>query len=78
MEKNITLDVLKMWKSPEDEASIAKNIPIWLLPYFAPQNVGKYVYRYRGPSSASYDRPQSHTIRQYAESFAIYPRYNDL
>ncbi len=70
----ITEDVLDVWGSPLHEASVAKDVPMWLLPDFQRENPGKYRYRYRGPSNPAYDRPQSHTIKKWARSFAIYPK----
>ncbi len=53
----ITQDVLDVWGSPLHEASVAKDVPMWLLPDFQRENPGKYRYRYRGPSNPAYDRP---------------------
>jgi len=75
MEKDITEDVLRLWESPDTEASLAKGIPMGLFRFFAKRNVGKYRYRYRGPSKPGYDRPQSYITKDQAETFAVYRKY---
>lgn len=70
----ITEDVLEFWASPDYEVSVAKNVPMFMLPYIQRENPGKYRYRYRGPSNPTYDRKQSYTIKKWAKSFAIYPK----
>ena len=69
-------NMLKSYKSPKNEESIAKNIPMHFLDFyykFARLN-GRYRIKYRGPSNPTYDRPQSYCLMNQATSFAIYHR----
>ena len=68
---------LRTYRSPDNEESIAKNIPMYLLGlYYAFGKLnGSWRIKYRGPSIPDvYNRNQSHCLRKYATSFAIYKR----
>jgi hypothetical protein len=68
---------LRTYRSPDNEESIAKNIPMYLLGlYYAFGKLnGSWRIKYRGPSIPGiYNRDQSHCIKQHATSFAIYKR----
>ena len=58
------------------ENSIAKGLPIDILHDFKCHYKGQYRIRYRGPSDFHYRyrRPASHTIQEFAKTFAIYER----
>ena len=58
--------------SPETENSLAKSIPMKYIDDVKKFWPGKFRYKYRGPSTTEYIRPQSHTVKEYATSFAIY------
>ena len=58
--------------SPETENSLAKSIPMKYIDDVKKFWPGKFRYKYRGPSTTGYIRPQSHTVQEYATSFAIY------
>jgi len=65
------------YDSPDYENSIYKGIPIQhrhnpVVEKFL--KGGKYRIKYRGTSKPGYRRPQSNTIKEYADTFAIYPR----
>ena len=68
---------LRVYRSPDNEQSIAKNIPMHFLKlYYAYGKLnGHWRIKYRGPSIPGvYNRPQAHCKRQFATSFAIYER----
>ena len=63
--------------SPDYENSIYKGIPIQhrhnpVVEKFL--KGGKYRIKYRGTSKPGYTRPQSFIRKEYADTFAIYPR----
>ena len=58
--------------SPVTETSLAKGLPMKYVDDVKKYWPGKFRYKYRGPSSAEYNRPQSHTIEKFATTFAIY------
>ena len=62
--------------SPNDEESIAKNLPIDMLYDFKIHFKGMFRIRYRGKSdyNRGYFRDPNHCLQKYATSFAIYPR----
>jgi hypothetical protein len=68
-----TVDFLSKFKSPAKETSAFKGIPMDLqgevLKLLPSKNRR---LRYRGTSKPSFRRPQSDTIRKYADTFAIY------
>ena len=61
-------------RSPDNEASVAKGIPMNWIKVLKANWPGKYRYRYRGPSTTEYDRSPYHCLAKYATSFAIYER----
>ena len=66
---------LRAHRSPDNEESIAKNIPMHFLDlyYLFGKRNGSWRIKYRGPSIPDvYNRNQSHCLRKYATSFAIY------
>ncbi len=76
----MTLDELMMkYKSPDNETSLAKGIPIKLLPWFqgefsSPSRI-KVRYIFRGVSIPGvYKRPQSWCHKAMVDTFAIYKR----
>ena len=79
-EKYMTLDELMIkYASPANESSLAKNIPIKLLPWFQGEFSGpsrkKVRYIFRGVSIPGvYKRPQSWCHKAMADTFAIYNR----
>lgn len=62
--------------SPNDEESIAKNLPIDMLYDFKIHFKGMFRIRYRGKTDYNrrYFRSPHHCLQKYATSFAIYPR----
>tara|TARA_B100000965_G_C19520258_1_gene726169 strand:- start:413 stop:697 length:285 start_codon:yes stop_codon:yes gene_type:complete len=73
-------DIINMYKSPNAENSLAKNIPLaWIkLMYLYSKKIKKLRFKYRGKSidngKVYYNRPTSFCHMKYAESFAIYER----
>ena len=70
-------DISNMYKSPNAENSLAKNIPLaWInLMYLYSKKIKKLRLKYRGKSVANvYNRPPSFCHKQFAESFAVYER----
>ena len=61
-------------RSPDNEASVAKGIPMNWIKVLKANWPGKYRYRYRGPSTPTYRRDPSYCLAKYATSFAIYER----
>ena len=61
--------------SPNDEESIAKNLPIDMLYDFKIHFKGMFRIRYRGKTDYNkrYFRDPNHCLQKYATSFAIYP-----
>jgi hypothetical protein len=62
--------------SPTSEASVLKGIPIAYRDTPEISNLmqsGLYSIKYRGGSKTNYRRPQSHTLREHSDSFAVYP-----
>ena len=66
------INALSNFVSPEYETSLVKGIPMHMLGDIKKYFPGKFRYKYRGPSTATYKRPQSHTTEEFATSFAIY------
>ncbi len=72
-----TRDVLENYKSPNYEVSLYKGIPIGerhSTTIEALMSSGEYRIKYRGNSKPGYSRPQSYTLKEYADTFAIYER----
>ena len=76
----MTLDELMIkYESPDNETSLAKGIPIKLLPWvqkeFNAPSRRKVRYVFRGVSIPGlYQRPQSWCHKHMADTFAIYKR----
>ncbi len=77
----MTLDeFMSKYKSPANERSLAKGIPIKLLPQVQAEMrkrtlLSKKVrYVFRGVSNDLYKRPQSYCHKDMADTFAIYER----
>lgn len=70
------LNIIEQYRSPVDEFSIAKNIPLKYLNmfYMYSKKVKPLRIRYRGKSKFNYKRPQEHCHKVMADSFAIYVR----
>ena len=64
--------ITNKFASPGFETSLAKGLPMKYLNDIKKFWPGKFRYKYRGPSSIEYNRPQSHIIQEFATSFAIY------
>jgi hypothetical protein len=65
------------YDSPDHENSIYKGIPIEFRDHPVVEKFlkgGKYRIKYRGTSKPGYRRPQSFIRKEYADTFAIYPR----
>ena len=58
-----TVNFLNTFKSPANETSEFKGIPL---------DLQAKVLKYRGTSKPGYCRPQSNTIKYHADTFAIY------
>ena len=79
---NLNYEVQKMmlldkYISPKNEASCFKSIPMSLRYSDEVRNLmmtKKFSIRYRGASCNGYKRNPYHCLKQYATSFAIYPR----
>ena len=69
-------ELIRLYKSPEVELSMAKGIPMaWLkLLYQYSKKVSPLRFRYRGKSKPGYRRVSSFCHMAYADSFAIYHR----
>ena len=69
-------DLIRLYKSPSCELSLAKGIPMaWLkLLYQYSKKVSPLRFRYRGKSKPGYRRVSSFCHMAYADSFAIYHR----
>tara|TARA_R100000005_G_C4882525_1_gene133457 strand:- start:233 stop:598 length:366 start_codon:yes stop_codon:yes gene_type:complete len=65
--------------SPNDEESIAKNLPIDMLYDFKIHFKGMFRIRYRGKTDYNkrYFRSPHHCLQKYATSFAIYPKNDE-
>ena len=70
---------LEQYEAPYFEAALYKGIP--MMYRFNPvirnmMKTGNYRIRYRGTSKPQYgyQRPQQHTLAEYADTFAIYPK----
>ena len=73
--KTFTTAVLEPYRSPLDEQSIYKGIPMKYLDLVKSNYPGRFRYRYRGQSvKGVYNRDQSYCIQSMADSFAIYRR----
>jgi hypothetical protein len=64
--------ITNKFASPGFETSFAKGLPMKYIDDVKKFWPGKFRYKFRGPSSTAYNRPQSHTIQKFATSFAIY------
>ena len=64
---------LSLYKSPTYETSTFKGIPMehfrWVTRMLPVKNRR---IKYRGMSKPGYTRPQSHTIKKFADTFAVY------
>ena len=76
------MTLLAKYLSPEKEASVFKGIPIALRHSDEVRNLmmtRKFSVKYRGKSKhlghIIYIRPQSYCHKEYADTFAIYPKY---
>jgi len=77
---------LNNYKSPTNESSLFKGIPISERQNPIVRELMKtrlFSVKYRGVSKPNYSRPQSNTIKEFADTFAIYPysgypEYRDL
>ena len=58
--------------SPITECSYAKGIPMHMLEDVKKHFPGKWLYKYRGPSTATFKRSPYNTIMEHATSFALY------
>ena len=69
-------DLIRLYKSPNCELSLAKGIPMaWLkLLYQYSKKVSPLRFRYRGKSKPIYRRPGAYVNKEFADSFAIYER----
>ena len=70
---------LSKYQSPTNESSCFKGIPIKYRNHPKIRHIMKsrlFSVKYRGPSKLGYERPQSNTIKEYADTFAIYPYSN--
>lgn len=68
-------DILRYYRSPWNEVSLAKNIPTKYLGLVKAAYPGKFRYRYRGQSiQGIYRRDPSYCLQSMADSFAIYKR----
>ena len=73
MNKAMLLELLKVdFKSPDAEYSFAKGIPMHMLEDVKKHFPGKWLYKYRGPSTATFKRSPYNTVAAHATSFAIY------
>jgi hypothetical protein len=72
VEKEIILEKLKNFESPSYETSLAKGLPMGMLDKIKSTFPGEFLYRYRGPSTATFKRSPYNTIMKHATSFAIY------
>ena len=74
--KDTILKITEKFKSPHNESSIVKGVPMSVLPLFKKYLKGKgFRIKYRGPSIPGvYDRPSSHCDMKYATTFAVYKR----
>ena len=74
--KETILKITKKFKSPDNEASIVKGVPMSVLPLFKDYLKGKNCrIKYSGPSIPGiYDRPSTHCDMKYATTFAVYKR----
>ena len=64
------------YESPKNEQSLYKSIPInyrWNPTIREIMMTGIFRIKYRGTCKYNYKRPQSHTIKEFADTFAIYP-----
>ena len=66
--------LLEKYASPAHEKSVAKGIPMEYVEDIQILFPGKFRYRYRGPSTAGYWRPQSYCHKLVATNFALYER----
>ena len=67
---------LNKYKSPTHESSCFKGIPIKYRYHPSVNNIMKsrmFSVKYRGSSKLGYKRPQNYTVKDYADTFAIYP-----
>ena len=65
--------LLESFRSPSSHKSMFKGIPISLyreVTRLLPMKNRRI--KFRGPSTATYTRPQSHMIKEFADTFAVY------
>ena len=76
--KTMGEELIRLYKSPTCELSLAKGIPMaWLkLLYLYSKRVSPLRFRYRGKSKPNYSRPAAYVNKEFADSFAIYERTN--
>ena len=70
---------LEIYKSPENESSSFKGIPMSERQNPAVRELMKtrlFSVKYRGKSKAGYQRPQCYIRKEFADTFAIYPYSN--
>ena len=74
--KKMGEELIRLYKSPTCELSLAKGIPMaWLkLLYLYSKRVSPLRFRYRGKSKPNYRRPVAYVNKEFADSFAIYER----
>ena len=70
---------LQKYEAPYFEAALYKGIPMryrWNITIRNMMKTGNFRIRYRGGSlpGLGYKRPQQHTLCEYADTFAIYPK----
>ena len=70
--KEIMLEKLKEFASPSSETSLAKGLPMEMLDKIKAIFPGEFLYKYRGPSTATFKRSPFNTVLEHATSFAIY------
>ena len=58
--------------SPNTETSLAKGLPMKYVDDVKKFWPGKFNYKYRGPSTATFKRSPYNTVMEHATSFAIY------
>ena len=68
-----TISLLESFRSPSSHESMFKGIPMSLyreVTRLLPMKDRRI--KFRGKSKPGYTRPQSHTIKEFADTFAIY------
>jgi hypothetical protein len=78
-ERKRLIMTLEKYISPKLEESVFKGIPISLRDSDEVRNLmmtRKFSVKYRGKSKVGYTRPQAYCLKDYADTFAIYPYSN--